>query len=145
MSEVGGLIKLASIGIFSVIIPIIQYLYFQVMIKRLYFANLERKDIFLTEKKKPSIYVKNRLNYYNDHSKIPEDLKNTGFINDIKNHKEIRISCLDKFLLLIHLKIPFLNKISCWSKKAPLKRAFKKGQQKIFRDLNVYHLIKRLN
>ena len=48
-SEFGGLIKVSSLAIFAMIIPIIEYLYFLVMIKRLYFAKTEKEGIFKPE------------------------------------------------------------------------------------------------
>ena len=75
---------------------------------------------------------------------MPDTLKGTHFMNDIKNHREIRVSCLDKFMLFIHSYLACIYKISCWRKKFHLTRVFQKGKNKIFRDLNVYHMIRRL-
>ena len=55
------------------------------------------------------------------------------------------MKCCDKFLLFFLVYLPFLKKICCWSKKDQLTRVFDKGEKKIFKDLNVYHLLKRLN
>ena len=116
-SEFGGLIKVSSLAIFAMIIPIIEYLYFLVMIKRLYFAKTEKEGIFKPEKSSPSYYVKHRLTKYKDINNLPENLKNTGFLNDIKNHREIRISCFEKLLLFLHVNLSCFQNLSCWSKK----------------------------
>lgn len=41
MSQFGGFIKIANVMTFSAVVPIIRYLFFMVMIKRLYFAKTE--------------------------------------------------------------------------------------------------------
>ena len=115
------------------------------MAKRLYFAKTEREDIFQKHNIKESSNVSHRLTKYTNMNLIPEELKRTGFHEDIKNHREIRISVLDKFLLFFSIKCKIISKCFCWKKKTALMGLYKKAKTKILRDLNVYHLIKRLN
>ena len=51
MSEFGGFIKLINVMFLWSVYPITQFLYFMVMIKRLYFANCSEEDIFKSENK----------------------------------------------------------------------------------------------
>lgn len=103
MSEIGGFLKLVNIMLYTAVHPIIQFLYFMIMIKRLYYAKTSESDIFQPQNNQQSSYVKNRLSKYTDDQQIPKELRNTGFRKDIRDHKEIRLSCRDKFFLFFHV------------------------------------------
>ena len=45
----------------------------------------------------------------------------------------------------VAVSLPCCFKYSCWHKKKHLTRIYNKGEKRIYRDLNVYHLIKRVN
>ena len=51
MSELGGFIKLVHVMLNTLIFPVAQYLFFIVMIKRLYFAKTESDGVFQQENK----------------------------------------------------------------------------------------------
>ena len=57
MSEFGGLFKLASTVIYHALYPITQYLYFMVMIKRLYFAKTKEDGVFQSPNPQSSHYI----------------------------------------------------------------------------------------
>ena len=49
MGELGGFIKVINVIIVYSVYPITQFLYFMVMIKRLYFADCQDEGIFMPE------------------------------------------------------------------------------------------------
>ena len=87
------------------------------MMKRFYFAKTSDENLLKDGKQKLSDYTKTNLGMYLRKEHVPKKLRNTSFLKEIENNKVIRFKFIDKFLLLIHDKLPFVNYISCWSKK----------------------------
>ena len=145
MSEFGGFVKLVVIFGYLLANPINRFIYIIIMAKRLYFAKTKRDDVFQRENDTKSANVTHRLSRYTKQDRIPQSLRMTGFHEDIKYHREIRISLLDKIFLFIHTNSRCIRRYSCWKKKNLLTALYKQAQSKILKDLNVYHIVKRLN
>lgn len=71
MSEFGGFFKSFHFIIFLAVQPIAQYLYFIVMIKRLYFVKCPNEKLFMGKKTKKSSYVRHRLSKYLEPEHVP--------------------------------------------------------------------------
>lgn len=87
MSEFGGFFKFILTFFTNLVHPLSRYIYYLVMIKRLYFAKTDNSDIFQEEAKRQSDYICRRLSIYIDKNKMPDDLKATGFPDEVRNHR----------------------------------------------------------
>ena len=92
-----------------------------------------------------SRFVKRRRSSFLQFDKLPENLRNTCFKNDIKHHRYIHLRIIDKALLMFHYYLPCLIKISCWSKKLILTRMLHRAEKRVYKNLNVFKISTRLN
>lgn len=102
LGQLGGFLKILQSAFRILIEPISSYLFTLVMIKRLYFAKTKEDFVFSEESKHASFFVKHRRSEFLDMNKIPKDLQETTFKEDIKFNRHIILSNADKFLLFIH-------------------------------------------
>ena len=116
------------------------------MMKRMYFAETKDESMFNQMPKRESLFVKNRRSRYLVANEMPDHLKGTSFKKVVKKHKYINLHNPDKILLFFHhFCPPCLSKFSCWSKKERMMRLYLKGSNKLYNNLNVFKILKRIN
>ena len=97
LTDLGGFLKSIHVMITFFVYPLSRYLYYLMMIKRLYLAKTTKNDVFLEhDKSKKSNFIKSLRSHYLDQEKIPEELKISSFKNEIKHHKYIKINFRDR-------------------------------------------------
>ena len=133
----GGLIKALQAASALIVYPVSHFLFMFIMVKRFFLAKTADDSLFLKQNKGKKFYL--------DEDKIPEKLKGTTFVNDIKNNRAIDITTCEKFLLMVHYYIPFLMKISCWKKRYSLVKMIDKGIKKVQKNLNMKNIQFKLN
>lgn len=145
MSEMGGFLKVIQFMLMVAILPVTENMYLLTMMSRMYFAKTTNKELFTKmPTKKQGMFKSDKLKYL-EMGNIPKDLLGTGFERDIKNNQYIQLSFLDKLLILPHFYIPGLNRISCWKKRYAMTTLWRRGRKKLYKDLNIFHVVNRVN
>ena len=146
LTELGGLIKIVQIAANVLVTPISRFLYFLVMIKRLFLVETDTDVAFRNDHHEShrSEQPGGRGKYL-DIRQIPADLEGTGFEDDVTRHKQIQMSTWDKLMLFLYISLPCLQKCGCWSKRKHYVRLYKRGMDRSIKNMNVLNLIKRLN
>ena len=96
----------------------------------MYFAKTENDDLFADNVKANSSETNSHTKYLN-FKNIPNKLKETSFAQKVRFNRQIIVTNWEKFLLTVHLLIPGLMRVSCWSKKKAFIRLFERGQKKL--------------
>lgn len=145
ISQLGGTLNVIKLVLSITILPLQGHLFILTMIKRLYFARTLNPLVFGKPDRKKVGPFKNCKLRYVDNSKIPPDLKKNGFEDYTIDNYFIHLSTLEKFLILPHIYIPGLNRISCWKKRYEMTRLYERGKRKLEQDMNIFRVINRLN
>ena len=64
---------------------------------------------------------------------------------EIKKHRLIKISLVEKLLIFVHVYLPCLARVCKWGKRREFMRLYNEGKRKIDRDFNVIRMVKNLN
>ena len=109
LTELGGLIKIVQIAANVLVTPISRFLYFLVMIKRLFLVETDTDVAFRNDyhESHRSEQPGGRGKYL-DIRQIPADLEGTGFEDDVTRHKQIELSTWDKSMLFLYISLPCL-------------------------------------
>lgn len=148
VSKLGGFIIAFKPVIGVIVYDVSQYLFFMVMIKRMYFAATQDGSIFSSLHPKGSYFVKNQNCRFLEEKELPPVLKQTSFNKRIKKHKYINVKLIDKILLYFCQLHPFVPMCCCQSKngrKSRLIRMFEKGKRRLYNNLNILKMMKRIN
>ena len=124
LSNIGGIIKIMQVVFYYLALPVNHFLFMFAMIQKMYFGRSVDEHLFTryethshgnahhhdhgsnNKDKEKHTHTHSKVSEYLNLKNIPQKLKDTKFMEDIKLNRHIKITNREKLLLMFHYYCP---------------------------------------